>query len=175
MSVTNKWVAKKSKSLQVDSAKPRPPYTGAKYRVGRALAPARSRSRGAGARFAFDPIRHPQSEPPEMGFAFASAGSGVVVAAAAAAPISSGFSSISTSEAELVTDVAPGVGARLGPGTRLASECRRDHTSLIRLSSKSRQSGMMPSKLSDQTTSTRSSRFCWERAQHEFLCPGTDQ
>ena len=156
---TNKWMAKTLKSLQVDSAKPRPPYTGAKYRVGRALAPARSRSRGAGARFAFDPIRHPQSEPPEMGFALASAGSGVAVAAVAA-PISSGFSSISTSEAELVTDVAPGVGARLGPGTRLASECRRDHTSLIRLSSKSRQSGMMPSRLSDQTTSTRSSRFC---------------
>ena len=147
-----KWMTKILKSLQVDRAKPSPPCTGAKYRVGRALAPPRSRSRSAGARFAFDPIRHPQSEPPEMGFAL---GSGSDVATS----ISCRFSSISTSEAELVADVAPAVGARLGPGTRLVSECRRDQTSLIRLSSKSRQSGMMPSRLSDQTTSTRSSRF----------------
>src|SRR6266404_1618673 len=56
---------------QVDSAKPRPPYTGPKYRVGRALAPAPafSRSRGEGACFALEPIRHPHSEPPEMGLA----------------------------------------------------------------------------------------------------------
>ena len=89
------------KGLQVDSAKPRPPYTGAKYRVGRALRPPRSRSRAAGARFAFEPIRHPQSEPPEMGFGTLDSGSGVVDDS-----ISRGFSLIPTSEeAEFVTDV----------------------------------------------------------------------
>jgi hypothetical protein len=93
-----------------------------------------------------------------MGFAFDS-GSGVVDSDSISC---GGFSLISTSEAELVADVAAGVGARLCPGTRLESECRLDQTSLMRLSSKSRQSGMMLSRLSDQTTNTRSSR-CWAR------------
>lgn len=92
-----------------------------------------------------------------MGFAFDS-GSGLVVDSDSTSCGS--FSLISTSEAELVADdVAAGVGARLCPGARLVSECRLDQTSLMRLSSKSRQSGMMPSRLSDQTTSTRSSRY----------------
>ena len=84
----------------MDNAKPRPPYTGAKYRVGRALRPPRSRSRGAGARFAFEPIRQPQSEPPEMGFGTLDSGSGV-----GHGSISRGFSLIPASEeAKFVTD-----------------------------------------------------------------------
>jgi hypothetical protein len=117
---------KKRLNLQVDSPKPSPPYTGAKYRVGRALRPPRSKSRGAGARFAFEPIRHPQSEPPEMGFDALDSGSGV-----ADDSVSRGFSLISTSEeAEFVAPPpASGPGgveapAILGPGVRLASECR---------------------------------------------------
>ena len=159
---TNAMGSDPSKGLQVDNAKPRPPYTGAKYRVGRALRPPRSRSRGAGARFAFEPIRHPQSEPPEMGFDALDSGSGVVDDSAS---LSRGFSLISTSEeAEFVAPlpVVAGGGeapAILGPGVRLVSECRWDQTSLMRLSSKSRHRGMMPSRLSDQTTNTRSSRY----------------
>ena len=101
------------KTAQADSAKPRPPYTGAKYRVGRALAPPCSRSRGAGACFALEPIRHPHSEPPEMGFAGAETGVNSVSCSGA-------FSLSCTSDAELVTDatagVAAGVPAILGPG-----------------------------------------------------------
>ena len=154
----------KKNCLQVDSAKPRPPYTGAKYRVGRALRPT-SRSRGAGARFAFDPIRHPQSEPPEMGFDALGSSSGVVDDSV----VSRGFSLMSTSEAAEFVNAgvwlmppAGGVEAPaiLCPGVvRLVIECRRDQTSLMRLSSKSRHKGMMPSRLSDQTTNTRSSRY----------------
>jgi hypothetical protein len=148
---------KKRLDLQVDSAKPRPPYTGAKYRVGRALRPPRSRSRGAGARFAFEPIRHPQSEPPEMGFDALDSGSGSG-AVADDDSVSRGFSLISTSEeAEFVAPPAI-----LGPGVRLVSECRWDQTNLMRLSSKSRHMGMMPSRLSDQTTNTRSSRYSFK-------------
>jgi hypothetical protein len=80
--------------------------------------------------------------------------------------VSRGFSLISTSEeAEFVAPLAAAEGgveappAILGPGVRLVSECRWDQTSLMRLSSKSRHMGMMPSRLSDQTTNTRSSRY----------------
>lgn len=79
--------------------------------------------------------------------------------------VSRGFSLISTSEeAEFVAPPPPPEGgveapAMLGPGVRLVSECRWDQTSLMRLSSKSRHMGMMPSRLSDQTTNTRSSRY----------------
>jgi hypothetical protein len=104
--------------LHVDSAKPRPPYTGAKYLVGRALGPPRSRSRGAGARFAFEPIRHPQREPPGVGLALDSD--------SAIGSMSSGLSESATSKAEFVADVIAGlpVPATLGPGVIPASECR---------------------------------------------------
>ena len=135
-------------SLQVDSAKPRPPYTGAKYRAGRALGPPCSGSRGPGSRFALDPIRHPQSEPPEMGLALDS-GSGI-------GSVSCGFSLIASSE--FLAEVAAGVPMMLPGGVRPGRDIRFDQTSLMRWSSKSRQSGIMVSKLSDQTTRTRSSR-----------------
>jgi hypothetical protein len=97
----NAMAVTQKNGLQVDSAKPRPPYTGAKYRVGRALRP-RSRSRGAGACFALEPIRHPQSEPPEMGFEALDSDSGVVDGSI----FSRGFSLMSTSEeAEFVIGV----------------------------------------------------------------------
>jgi hypothetical protein len=94
-----------------------------------------------------------------MGFDALDSGSGVVDDSA-----SLGFSLISTSEdAEFVAAPPPAGGveapAILGPGVRLVSECRWDQTSLMRLSSKSRHRGMMPSRLSDQTTNTRSSRY----------------
>jgi len=103
------------KDLHVDSAKPSPLYTGAKYLVGRALAP-RSRSRGAGARFAFEPIRHPQSEPPGAGLTLGSdSGSS-----------SSGWSASATSKAEFIVDVIAGlpVPGMLGPGVIPVSEIR---------------------------------------------------
>jgi hypothetical protein len=152
--VSTNYRSRRCKASQVDSAKPRPPYTGAKYRVGRALAPPFSRSRGAGARFALDRIRHPQSEPPEMGFAL---GSGSALRSMSCACV---FSLSPTSEAEFAADVIAGLEGMLGPGARLgASKFRCVQTSLMRCSSKSRHSGMMPSRLSDQTTSTRSSRY----------------
>lgn len=93
-----------------------------------------------------------------MGFDALDSGSGVVDDS-----ISRGFSLISTSEeAEFVAPPASGgveAPAILGPGVRLVRECRWDQTSLMRLSSKSRHRGMMPSRLSDQTTNTRSSRY----------------
>ena len=114
----NGRVATMSQHLHVDSAKPRPPYTGAKYLVGRALIPPRSRSRGAGARFAFEPIRHPQSEPPGVGPALGS-DSGI-------GSISSSLSASTTSKAEFVADVIAGlpVPAMLGPGVIPVSESR---------------------------------------------------
>jgi hypothetical protein len=106
------------KDLHVDSAKPSPEYTGAKYLVGRALAPPRSRSRGAGARFAFEPIRHPQSEPPGVGLTLLS-DSGI-------GSMSSGLSASATSKAEFVADVIAGlpVPAMLGPGVIPVRESR---------------------------------------------------
>lgn len=142
--------------LQVDSAKPRPPYTGAKYRVGRALGPS-SGSRAAGDRFALDPIRHPQSEPPETGPALDSGSRSGVDSA------SCGFSWIASSE--FLAEISAGVPAMLCPGVRPGRENRCDQTSLMRWSSKSRHSGMMVSRLSDQTTKTRSSRC---GAPHEY-------
>lgn len=136
--------------LQVDSAKPRPPYTGPKYRVGRALGPPCSGSRAPSARFALDPIRHPQSEPPEMGLALDSG------SASGVDSTSCGFSLIASSE--FLAEVSAGVPMMLVGGVRPGRENRCDQTSLIRWSSKSRHSGMMVSKLSDQTTRTRSSR-----------------
>lgn len=136
--------------LQVDSAKPRPPYTGAKYRVGRALGPPCSGSRATGARLALDPILHPQSEPPEMGLALDSGSSSGVESA------SCGFSLIASSE--FLAEDCAGVPAMLGPGVRPGRENRCDQTSLMRWASKSRHSGMMVSRSSDQTTRTRSSR-----------------
>jgi hypothetical protein len=114
----NGRVATMSQHLHVDSAKPRPPYTGAKYLVGRALTPPCSRSRGAGARLALEPIRHPQSEPPGVGLALGSD--------SAIGSISSGLSASATSKAELVADVIAGlpVPAMLGPGVIPESESR---------------------------------------------------
>jgi len=100
-----------------------------------------------------------------MGFDVLDSGSGAPVADGSVS-LSRGFSLISTSEeAEFVAappaPLAGGVEAPaiLGPGVRLVSECRWDQTSLMRLSSKSRHRGMMPSRLSDQTTNTRLSRY----------------
>ena len=94
-----------------------------------------------------------------MGLGALDSGSGMVDDSA-----SRGFSLISTSEeTEFVAAPVPAGGveapAILGPGERPVSECRWDQTSLMRLSSKSRHRGMMPSRLSDQTTNTRSSRY----------------
>ena len=95
--------------LQVDSAKPRPPYTGPKYRVGRTLGPPCSGSRAPGARFALDPIRHPQSEPPEMGLALDSG--------SASGSASCGFSLIASSE--FLAEVSAGVPMMLDPAMML--------------------------------------------------------